>query len=1080
MIPALAELHVHGVGHGGIGLSNLWYLDGDVMLASPWSDRLRPSPLDDQAALAGLVRTLLLRAGLRLSEGVRTVLEAAEHVDPDRRYRSVVGLGHDLARCRDELRTTEMCSPFLLSTAAHALGWRDPKRALGLESAVASLTSQVNAVRESGAPSVLVIEGPAGIGRSRLLGELQRSLESQLIPHGAAQFGPGGDVEPLRAPRELIAHFTEQVLLGNTAPRERLVSQLRERLGDDVAIAVRLAPSLAQLLGEQATTLEGAALEKVARLETTARTLVETLGHMSAPLVALFDDAESADAASLAAFRGLLTVRAPILVVLARRTDAEQVGLGELIDVLRAVGTPVTSHLVSPLDRSSMHEMVCDGLGLTDGAAAPLAHALWTRSGGNPGLAITDLHTLLADGELTVDPHTARWSWSDASLVTATSQGVAEATRQRVERVPPSHRQVLWAAALAGHVATPSVIAGAIDKSVDTTVAVLDRLSADQLLEWRATGVVAFHDDGLRRAAEDSLDGPGRDALRLRLARAVLAEARSFPDTSDATRFEVLQLLRGHEHALTDDEARMFALWCASAARVAHRAGGYAVALDLQLRQLQMAGPTAWNDAPDAMFELHLRIAENALVLDRLALVDQMLDQAWARQPSAMQRVRALRLLGNRWWTRQDQSGGLAEMHAILRELGEPFPTHPSLPQVAREYIATRRALRGRTPESFVSAPALNDERVRATLDTMLSGVHLAYTTEPMTHIVLVLRGIRLSARHGVSGASSYFVAGYGLLLCGLGRDLERGLGFGRAGMALSERTGRKLHTMVVFAHNGFIRHWGEPLPATIEPLLVEYRQGLATGRGGYAHTCGTFAVLHSLLSSRPLPRVDEMAHEMAMELERLGEGAFVQRVKLVAQAVADLRDGLNGEELLNGPHFAAAEWAAAKERRGEMVVMVHTVRAMVALAYNRRDEAAQAVRTASSQVRSAPGEAIVGVHWFQLALLRRLGVKVNRRSARRAERQLRRVAAINPHEFAHRVALLDALVAGASPAQFDTAATIARQNDALADLCTIAHVAVSRSKDPAEQQRWRAMGVTALRAWGAEGVATALRPADE
>ena len=33
LLPALAELHVHGVGHGGIGLPSLWYNSGEVMLA---------------------------------------------------------------------------------------------------------------------------------------------------------------------------------------------------------------------------------------------------------------------------------------------------------------------------------------------------------------------------------------------------------------------------------------------------------------------------------------------------------------------------------------------------------------------------------------------------------------------------------------------------------------------------------------------------------------------------------------------------------------------------------------------------------------------------------------------------------------------------------------------------------------------------------------------------------------------------------------------------------------------------------------------------------------------------------------
>lgn len=1072
LAPALAELHVHGVGHGWVDADHVGVLDGQGTIDAPWFDVAVASPADDRAAVARLISQALLRGGRRIPQGVQRVLDAA--VSPTAGYRSIIGMAHDLARCRDELRRTEMCSPFPLALEGFALTWRDPRRAIGLAPQLAVVEECVAAVRSAGTPMFLVVEGPSGAGRTSLLRAAVDELGRTGIARGAARFAPG-DHLPLAGPRDLIDDAVRRLVDGPANARERMAAHLRVTLGRDVAMAVQLAPSLAQIMGEQSAPAEGTALDVAARAEVAAKAVVEALAT-DGPFVALLDDADAADDASLALLQVVSRLDAAMLLVLARRTDADSTALLEAVESLEAGGAAVRRHTLPPVDRSVVHEIVSEGLGLGDGSAAPLAAALWARSGGNPGLAITDLQTLIADGDVVVDPRTAAWRWSPTALVEAPSSGVAEAARQRVARVALGHRQVLHAAALAGRLATPEMLALALDRSLDTVTAILDRLHADQFLDWRASGSVTFHDDSIRRALVEALDGPSRGALRLRLARAalVLLGRGSVPTAADV--FEALQLLDGQEHALTEQETSVYIAWCELAARSAHGSGGYHAALELQMKALSAVGPVGWHHDADRTFELHLRAAENAMVVGRTSLVDQLLDTAWAHQPTAQQRVRALRVLGNRWWTRQDQSGGLAEMHLILRELGEKLPTRPSVVHVVREFLATRRVLKGRTPESFLEAPQLTDERVRASLDAMLSGVHLAYTTEPLTHVLLVLRGIRLTARHGVCASSAYFVAGYGLLLCGLGRDLQRGIGFGRAGMALAERVDGPVRTMVSFAHNGFVRHWGEPLFATIDPLMNEYTQGMKIGRGGYAHTCGTFGVLHALLSSRPLGRVDQMAAELVRDLERLGEGAFAQRVKLVGQAVVDLRHGVGDGRPLDGELFSEPNWSAAKVRRGEFALTVHTVKAFVALVEQRRDVAAEAVRAATPHVRTGPGETIVGQHSFQIALLHALGADVDRRGARRGEKRLRRMAESNPHDYGHRVALLDALRARGGSERFAEAAAAARSHDALADLCVIANLAAEHSTDVVEQAKWKTMALSALRAWGAEGPAPTAR----
>jgi predicted ATPase len=1039
------------------------------MVRAPWADGRRAGTPDDLIALGAVVGGLLARAGHRVPQGVREVLAAAQR--GARGYRSVVGFAHDLARCRDELRETGVCGPAALSLQHFALAWRDPVLAAGVEGQLATLAEQLAAVTADGLPRVLVLEGPAGAGRSTVLAAFSPWLSAMGVVHGSARITEGGDPSPLAGPREMLTEAVACVLAAAPDVRVAITESLRTRLGANSGLAVQLAPALAQLLGEHGDPLTGSTLDLAVRAEITGKAVIAAFTS-AGPFVAMFDDAEAADDASLDVLEMIAAVQAPLLVVIARRTDAPESGLVDRLARLTHRGVVVHAVPISPLEPDAMQQVVADGLGVTDGSVAPLAAALHARSGGNPGLAIADLHTLLADGDLVVDPRTARWSWSAAALTEAPSPGVAELTRLRVARVAMAHQPVLQAAAIAGGLATPTVLAFALDRSLDTVSAVLDKLSTDQLLEWRSAGVVRFHDDALRRAAIESLDGVDRGAMRLKVARAAMVLATGGTPISDTDRFEVLQLLDGHEHALTAAETAEYARWCEAGARSAHASGGYSVALELQLRALTALGPMAWQDDADRVFDVHLRAAENALAVGRNSLVDSLLDTAWAHNPTAMQRVRGLRMLGNRWWTRQDQSGGLAEMHAILRELGVRLPTQPGVPHVVREYLSTRRAVRRRSPESFLDAPRLTDERVRASLDTMLSGVHLAYTTEPFTHMLLVLRGIRLTARHGVGASSSYFVAGYGLLLCGLGRDLQRGIGFGRAGMELAERTGGPVRTMVCFAHNGFVRHWGEPLHATIEPLLAEYRDGLVIGRGGYAHSGGTFSVLHALLSSRPLSRVDDLAKELTDDLEQLGEGAFAQRVKLVRQAVVDLRDGLDGRSPLNGSLFATQSWATAKTRRGEFPLMVYTLQAFVALAYDEVEVAAEAVRKAAPHARSAPGEAIVGVHAFQVALLHRLGVPMDARAARRAERLLRRAAIANPYDFEHRVQLLDALAASGTAAKdgLTRAAGTARANDALADLGLIASLASARTDDHVRRQEWLTTARAARRAWGAEG----------
>jgi diguanylate cyclase (GGDEF)-like protein len=235
----------------------------------------------------------------------------------------------------------------------------------------------------------------------------------------------------------------------------------------------------------------------------------------------------------------------------------------------------------------------------------------------------------------------------------------------------------------------------------------------------------------------------------------------------------------------------------------------------------------------------------------------------------------------------------------------------------------------------------------------------------------------------------------------------------------------------------------------------------------------------------------------MGEEMAGMGERAFHQRVAIVGQAVADLRSGLD-RGVLDGDLFSAPTWLAAKRRRGEMAVICHTVRALVALCHDRPAEAAEAVAAAAPMLRSAPGQAVVGVHRFQAALLAADALAAAPAGVRgRAERARRRAALVPlvarlrtlaehaPANHAHRLALVEAVAAdgpGGSPSvamdRYEEAVRLATEHRALGDLGLAAERAARHHERRGRRRlarHYASIALDAWQAWGADAVALGL-----
>jgi DNA-binding CsgD family transcriptional regulator/tetratricopeptide (TPR) repeat protein len=354
-------------------------------------------------------------------------------------------------------------------------------------------------------PAFAVVEGEAGIGKTRLVQELL------------------DDAGLTGRPRYVGACLQ----LGEPFPLGPVVEALRDarlpsrRLRPVVGALRPLLPELATRLPEAPEPLGDRRAERH-RLFRAVRELLCALGTA----VVVLEDLHWADDATVELLSFLVPQLPPELTLICtyRREDLPErsplLGLSA-----RLPGTAGGAHIaLQPLDRGQARDMISSILE-TDELSTSVADYLFEGSGGLP-FALEELLRVLRDRS---DVLNGRQLLSPAPLE---EMGVPRALRdsilERLERLAPDARRVVQAAAVLSAPAAEQDlvdVAGLSGDRIDEVLA--EALSSALLIEVRER-VYGFRHVLARQAVEDAVPSPVRRRLHLRAAR-VLERAPAKP-----------------------------------------------------------------------------------------------------------------------------------------------------------------------------------------------------------------------------------------------------------------------------------------------------------------------------------------------------------------------------------------------------------------------------------------------------------------------------------------------------------------------------------------------------------------------
>ncbi len=445
-----------------------------------------------------------------------------------------------------------------------------------------------------GNSGLLVVDGPPGTGKTRLVRELRARARARGVPMFTGRSVPYGSHGPGGVFKDLVADI---IGLDGREPRDE-VRQRVERLsqlglGDaDIRVVGAL---FAIEPGDRPVPGAGASLPRV------ARRVVQGLAAAQPVIVALEDTHHlSEDEVDLLADLIAGTREAPVLFLVTARDAAPP-----------ALGAPDWRVGLQALDREQQHELVLsllpESLGPARAVAAPLLDVLDDRAHGNPLYVEAMVDALARDARISVVGGEAQLVDPDRAV--QLPPGLDGLIAARVDALPAALKETLQLAAIIG-----------TELQTDLLAASLELDDPDAVVASLVDGWLLSRDDG----------APGR----LRFANLFVWEAVR-TSTLDARRRDLHALVAAGLRALAGDALdavrEPLARHCAGAGAFVEAAEHIEQAGDrLHRQQLMAEAGTCWDKAVGWLGAARRSGSRPSIPVDREARIRIKAGSAWS------------------------------------------------------------------------------------------------------------------------------------------------------------------------------------------------------------------------------------------------------------------------------------------------------------------------------------------------------------------------------------------------------------------------------------------------------------------
>jgi predicted ATPase/signal transduction histidine kinase len=799
------------------------------------------------------------------------------------RYQSTHGLKHDLEKCRYLWQDTGNIPAFELGMRDFSDRFLIPEKLYGRQQEVETLLAAFERVA-CGTTEMMLVTGLSGIGKTAVVNEVHKPIVRQRSYFIKGKFDQFQRDIPLSGLVQAFRDLIGQLLSETDAEINQWKTKILSALGEQSQVITDVIPELQLVIGKQpeVTELPGSAAQN--RFNLLFQRFIQVFTAKEQPLVIFLDDLQWADVTSLKFIQLLMseTTSSPFigesgktadmgggLLLIGAYRDNEVSNAHPLylqIQEINKLGVTINNISLAPLTTSDLNSLIADTLHCQEEVAAPLTQMVFAKTKGNPFFSNQFLNTLHDENLIKFNFNGGFWQYDlvEIEALSLTDDVVKFMTIQ-IEKLPIHTQKVLMLAACIGNDFDLRTLAtihekSAFDTSLDLLPAlreglVLAQNDAYKLFQDEHDSLISinhqedqhsqipdfqfprykFVHDRVQQAAYSLILEEQKKPVHLKIGLLLLS------NTPIAEREEkIFELVNQFNIALefiTHQSKRdHLAEMNLTAGRKALASTAYQSALKYLKTGIELLADDSWDNKYELTLALYETAAEAACLAGEFQQMDKLAEVVLAKAKTLLEKVKVYEVKIIAYSAQNKALEAVNIGLTFLSFLEVEFPKNPNQSDIQLAMAEVMSNMAGRRIEDLINLPPMTEAYPLTAMRILSTVIPVAYAVAPEIFLLIVLKQINLSLKHGNAPSSSYVYVNYGVILCGLVGDIESGFEFGKLAKALLEKFNYKeIKAKTISTFIGVIWHWKEHSKETLKYLLESYYTGLETGDLEYA-----------------------------------------------------------------------------------------------------------------------------------------------------------------------------------------------------------------------------------------------------
>lgn len=778
----------------------------------------------------------------------------------DGRYQSASGLSTDLQHCLDLYKKNKDIGDFEIAQNDLYPGFQLSQKLYGRELEIEKLISTFEKTAK-GNTHLMMVTGYSGTGKSALVSEIYKPITSRKGYFIDGKFDQYQRAIPYYAILKAFEALINILLTESESRLERIKADILGILGQEGKVLTDVMPSLELIIGKQPPVAEVSGEDAQNRFNYVFQKWLSVLCTEQHPIVLFIDDLQWADSASLELLKTLMQKKDNHFFCIGAYRNNEISNAHPLSITLNELENETirldTIHLDN-LSLNNIEDLLSDSLLTSRKHTTGLAELVHKKTRGNAFFVVQFLKNLADISLLEFNLDKRIWEWDTKEIDKQNiTDNVVSFMADKIKELPAQTQEVFKVAACLGNIFGINRLSEASDLNEEDIANELESLLIEGLI-FELEGAYKFAHDRIQQAVYSLIKNEDRIALHLKIGEVLWNKCKG-QELEDHI-FKIVNHINWGLALIDNLEKKLsIAKLNLKASKKAKLTSAFSESLNYIETAIKLLPENTWETQYDLTLDIYQETAESAFLAGKFEEMHLYIDEILLKTKDLLSKVKPYEIRINAFKAENELKDALDTGLEILEQLGEKFPKKPSMLTVFPDLIKTFLKLRNKKQNDILALPEATDPIKIASIRILAIIAPSSYWGNPTIFPHIIFRMCQISLRHGLTAASAFGFATYGVIMIGVLNKIKRGYPYGKIGLAIIKRFNAKEWVAQVYTPvYALINIWNGHIKHTLTPLLNSYHIGLETGALEFSCINANIYCIHAYVIGKPLEKLDE------------------------------------------------------------------------------------------------------------------------------------------------------------------------------------------------------------------------------